>query len=167
MLYNFKIYFLLVEKNALHKSSLVYHLYDKIQQQLMMCYMIFTFLYFIFYFSHQQTLDSDKMSQINEPRLLLDLDISGNQDKVLRLDLGKDELKSLINKMERIKTVSFQYHNALKSLYFLWPDIFFKYNNAYDRRKCCQEQPQCTTSPDLIFLLQKKQKPKFRILENL
>lgn len=45
------------------------------------------------------------MSQLNEPRLLLDFDL-GDKDKCLQLDLGKDELKSLIDTMEKIKIVS-------------------------------------------------------------
>lgn len=45
------------------------------------------------------------MSQLNEPRLLLDLDLE-DKDKCLQLDLGKDELKSLIDTMEKIKIVS-------------------------------------------------------------
>lgn len=62
----------------------------------------------------QHTLASDKMSQINEPRLLLDLDVSGDKGELLQLDLGKDELKSLIDTMEKIKIVS---------LLNLWCDI--------------------------------------------
>ncbi|KAG8197424.1 hypothetical protein JTE90_014909 [Oedothorax gibbosus] len=46
-------------------------------------------------------LASDKMAQINEPRLLLDLNISGDRDKSLSLDLSKEELKSLISEMEK------------------------------------------------------------------
>ncbi|GFQ67447.1 COMM domain-containing protein [Trichonephila clavata] len=47
------------------------------------------------------TLASDKMAQINEPRLMLNLDISGDRDKTLCLDLSKDELKMLIETMEK------------------------------------------------------------------
>ncbi|GFT07240.1 COMM domain-containing protein 8 [Nephila pilipes] len=47
------------------------------------------------------TLASDKVAQINEPRLLLSLDISGDRDKTLCLDLSKEELKILIETMEK------------------------------------------------------------------
>ncbi|GFX11507.1 COMM domain-containing protein 8, partial [Trichonephila clavipes] len=47
------------------------------------------------------TLASDKMAQINEPRLLLNLDISGDRDKTLCLDLSKEELKMLIETMDK------------------------------------------------------------------
>ncbi|GBM69228.1 hypothetical protein AVEN_210449-1 [Araneus ventricosus] len=47
------------------------------------------------------TLASDKMAQINEPRLLLNLDICGEREKTLCLDLSKEELKMLIESMEK------------------------------------------------------------------
>lgn len=53
-------------------------------------------------------LASDKMAQLNEPRLLLDLDISGDRDKSLNLDLSKEELKSLISEMEKANKVRHQ-----------------------------------------------------------
>ncbi|KAF8797296.1 COMM domain-containing protein 8 [Argiope bruennichi] len=51
------------------------------------------------------TLSSDKMAQINEPRLLLNLDISGEREKSLSLDLSKEELKMLIESMEKANKV--------------------------------------------------------------
>ncbi|CAL1276521.1 unnamed protein product [Larinioides sclopetarius] len=47
------------------------------------------------------TLASDKLAQINEPRLLLNLDICGEREKTLCLDLSKEELKMLIESMEK------------------------------------------------------------------
>ncbi|GIX87766.1 COMM domain-containing protein 8 [Caerostris extrusa] len=47
------------------------------------------------------TLSSDKMSQINEPHLLLTLNTSGVSDKSLCLDLSKEELKMIIETMEK------------------------------------------------------------------
>ncbi|XP_035207363.1 COMM domain-containing protein 8-like [Stegodyphus dumicola] len=55
------------------------------------------------------TLASDKMAQINEPRLLLDLDIIGDYDKLLCLDLSKKELKTLIDSMEKANKALMDY----------------------------------------------------------
>ncbi|XP_054712725.1 COMM domain-containing protein 8-like [Uloborus diversus] len=55
------------------------------------------------------TLASDKMAQINEPRLLLDLDITGNKEKTLQLDLSKEETKMLIESMEKAKLTVLDY----------------------------------------------------------
>ncbi|GFX11508.1 COMM domain-containing protein, partial [Trichonephila clavipes] len=59
--------------------------------------------FFLHYYSSSETLTlaSDKMAQINEPRLLLNLDISGDRDKTLCLDLSKEELKMLIETMDK------------------------------------------------------------------
>ncbi|XP_015912365.2 COMM domain-containing protein 8 [Parasteatoda tepidariorum] len=49
------------------------------------------------------TIASDKIAQINEPRLLLDLDFLGNTNRCLHLDLSQEELRNLIDSMEKAK----------------------------------------------------------------
>jgi len=57
----------------------------------------------------KMTLGSDKMSQVIEPKLILDLDISADKDKSLQLDLSKEEVKTLLDAMEKAKTTVYKF----------------------------------------------------------